>query len=204
MVNYADLNALHAHLALCRKCLEAGYPIQSTPVVSGKQSARLMVIGQSPGIDAFGENPRPFNGDSGQRLFRWMARVGWREQTFRDKFYITAVTKCFPGDDPKSSGDRVPTATERKLCRPWLDAEIDLVQPEVILPVGRLAINLFYPSSLKLVEIIGETKEDEQGRIILPLPHPSGASRWFNDPRNVARLDLALYRLKMLRMQLDL
>lgn len=204
MVKYPDIEALHADLALCRKCAAAGYRIESTPIVSGKQSARLMVIGQAPGVDANGPDARPFSGDSGQRLFRWMARAGWSEEAFREQFYISAVTKCFPGDDPKSSGDRVPTAAERHLCRPWLDAELVLVQPEVILPVGRLAINLFFPSRLKLVEVIGETIEDEQGRIILPLPHPSGASRWFNDPRNVARLDLALYRLKTLKAQLNL
>lgn len=204
MSTYPDIETLHKHLAQCRRCAEAGFRIESTPVVSGKQSARLMVIGQAPGIDAFAPNPRPFGGDSGARLFRWMARVGWSEEEFREKFYITAVTKCFPGSDPKSNGDRVPTVTERRLCRPWLDAELALIQPEVILPVGRLAINLFYPPKLKLVELIGDHKVDEQGRIIVPLPHPSGASRWFNEPRNVARLDLALYRLKLLKEQLAL
>lgn len=204
MVEYPSIEALHEALATCRRCANEGYQIESLPLVSGKQSARLMVLGQAPGVDANGANRRPFGGDAGRRFFRWMARVGWEEEAFREKVYMTAVTKCFPGTDPKSSGDRVPTVAERRLCRPWLDAELALVQPEVILALGRLAINLFYPTKLTLTEIVGDIREDEQGRTIVPLPHPSGASRWFNDPRNMARLDLALYRLKQLKNQMDL
>lgn len=204
MIEYPTIEALHAALATCRLCLDEGYQIESLPLVSGKQSARLMVLGQAPGVDANGPNRRPFGGDAGRRFFRWMARVGWEEESFRDKFYMTAVTKCFPGTDPKNSGDRVPTVAERRLCRPWLDAELALVQPEVILALGRLAINLFYPAKMTLTEIVGDIREDEEGTMIVPLPHPSGASRWFNDPRNMARLDLALYRLKQLKNQMDL
>lgn len=201
---YPDIPTLHAQLALCRRCALAGYRIESAPVVSGPQSARLMVIGQAPGAGAQEPNPTPFNGGAGNRFFRWMARVGWSEEAFRAKFYITAVTKCFPGDDPQSSGDRVPTVAERRLCRPWLDAELALVQPEAILAVGRLAINLFYPSRLKLTDLIGDYLETAEGWTVFPLPHPSGASRWFNDPRNIARLDMAIYRLKQLKERLDL
>jgi len=129
MAEYTDLAALHADLTRCRRCAEAGYSIEGQPIFSGPQSARLMLIGQAPGITEMGLG-RPFAGDSGKRLFRWLAQAGWDEATFRATCYITSVTKCFPGRNPKGDGDRVPTAAEQKLCRPWLDAQLALVQPK--------------------------------------------------------------------------
>jgi uracil-DNA glycosylase family 4 len=203
MSDYPDVGALHADLSRCRLCLEAGHPIESPPIFSGKQSARLMLVGQAPGA-AEVDLGHPFGGDAGQRLFRWLARAGWDEQTFRRTCYITSVTKCFPGKNPKGEGDRVPSAAERRLCRPWLDAELALVRPEVIVPVGSLAINLFYPDKVKLSDVIGTSIVDRVGRHLVPLPHPSGASRWFNDPRNLGRLEQAIYRLTVLKAELAL
>jgi uracil-DNA glycosylase len=202
MTNYDSIEALHRDLRQCRLCLEAGYDIQSLPVFSGYQSARLMLIGQAPGsIEATEGFRQPFMGDAGRRLFRWLERAGWDEQTFRETAYITAVTKCFPGTNPAGSGDRVPRAAERRLCRPWLDAELALVQPEVIVPVGRLAVDLFYPEKPRLSEVIGTSQQDDEGRLLLPLPHPSGASRWLNQPRNVGRLEQALYLLRTVKAE---
>jgi uracil-DNA glycosylase len=195
MSAYANIEELHADLRACRLCAEAGHAIHSTPIFSGPASARLMLIGQAPGATepALGY---PFGGEASQRLFRWLARAGWDERSFRATCYITSVTKCFPGSSPNGSGDRVPGAAERKLCWRWLEAELALVQPEVVVPVGTLAIKLFYPRDVKLADVIGGSRIDEQGRLIIPLPHPSGTSRWFNEPRNQGRLERALYRLK--------
>jgi uracil-DNA glycosylase len=90
------------------------------------------------------------------------------------------------------------------LCRPWLEGELALVRPEVIVPVGRLAVGLFYPPKTRLDDVIGSSIQDEEGRHIVPLPHPSGASRWLNDPRNVGRVEQAIYRLRTLKMELRL
>lgn len=203
MTSYQDLKSLHVDLLGCRRCAEEGHPIKSQPVFSGSQSSRLMVIGQAPGAEE-GALGYPFGGEAGRRLFRWLERVGWDEEAFRATCYITSVTKCFPGPNPGGDGDRVPSAAERKLCRPWLDAELALVQPEVIVPVGRLAISLFYPPQLRLTDVIGESMIDEQKRQVLPLPHPSGASRWLNDPHNAGRLEQAIYRLRTLKAELEL
>lgn len=205
MADYIDLQTMQDDLRRCRRCVEADHPVYSLPVFSGAASARLMLIGQAPGVSEAGDSIRqPFSGDAGGRLFRWLARAGWDEVTFRETCYITSVTKCFPGNNTNGSGDRVPSAAERALCRPWLDAELRLVDPEVIVPVGRLAINLFHPSKTKLADVVGEVTEDEDGRLIIPLPHPSGASRWFNDPRNVGRLDQAIHHLRFAKTRLDL
>lgn len=202
-LDYPDLASLHAALNACRLCAEAGHSIGSLPIFSGPPTARVMLIGQAPGQTE--ENVRrPFNGDAGRRLFRWLQRAGWEERTFREMCYITAVTKCFPGKARSGSGDRVPSAAEQKLCRPWLDAELWLVQPRLIIPVGALAIKLFFPADAKLEDVIGTSIVDEQGRRIVPLPHPSGASRWHADPKNVGRIEQAIYELRLLRQDLKL
>jgi uracil-DNA glycosylase family 4 len=203
MTDYADLAALHEALSACRLCAESGYQIESQPIFSGKSTARLMLIGQAPG-EVEAPAGQPFSGDAGRRLFRWLARAGWNEREFRASCYITSVTKCFPGRRAKGEGDRVPSAAERKLCSPWLEGELALVGPEVIVPVGRLAVGLFYPPKTRLNDVIGGSIEDEEGRHIVPLPHPSGASRWLNDPRNVGRVEQAIYRLRTLKLELGL
>lgn len=203
MIPYENIEALHADLRQCRRCAEAGFRIESQPVFSGPAPARLMLIGQAPGRTER-ERRRPFAGDAGRRLFRWLATAGWEEAAFRTTCYMTSVTKCFPGGSANGSGDRVPTAAERALCRTWLDEELRLVQPEVIVPVGRLAMGLFYPSAARLEDLIGTLSADGNGRRIVPLPHPSGASRWFNNADNQGRLECALGLLRALKNELKL
>jgi uracil-DNA glycosylase family 4 len=170
----------------CRLCLEAGYHIYPRAIFSGGMGARMMVIGQAPGVTEK-EAGRPFNASSGVRLFAWLAEAGIEENWFRGKQYMTAVTKCYPGRSKSGSGDRVPSRSEQRLCRPYLDEEIFLIEPSVIIPVGRLAIGLFFPSDLSLDQIIGDQKQVD-GRWIVPLPHPSGASRWHQIKDNQVRI----------------
>jgi uracil-DNA glycosylase family 4 len=203
MADAPTLDALHAELRQCRRCLEGGHRIESMPVFSGPPTARLMLIGQAPGVTE-ARSRRPFGGDAGRRLFQWLSRAGWDEAGFRARCYITSVTKCFPGKAASGGGDRVATSAEQKLCRPWLDAELALIKPAVIVPVGMLAIRLFYPPDVKLEVVVGKTIVDNAGRRIVPLPHPSGASRWPNDPRNLGKIEAALFALKIIKVELDL
>lgn len=173
---------LQADMKECRICLMEGFEIYPPAVFSGQKSADFMTIGQAPGITEQ-EAQRPFNAGSGTRLFGWLARAGIEEEWFRSTQYMSSVTKCYPGRQSSGSGDRVPTRKEQELCRPFLDNEIEFVNPQVIIPIGRLAINLFYPKKLKLSEIIGTQKEIAD-RWIIPLPHSSGASRWHQIEEN--------------------
>jgi uracil-DNA glycosylase len=179
LVALADV---HARLHACRLCLQAGYEVFPRAIFSGGIAARLMIIGQAPGITEK-EAGRPFNAGSGTRLFQWLAEAGIEEGWFRRTQYMTSVTKCYPGHAKSGSGDRVSTRSEQRLCRPYLEAEIALVNPDVILPVGRLAISLFYPTDLALEQVIG-TQKRVDGRWLIPLPHPSGASRWHQSGPN--------------------
>jgi uracil-DNA glycosylase len=173
---------LHARMRLCRACLHAGYDIYPRVIFSGGYGARIMLIGQAPGITEK-EAGRPFNAGSGQRLFQWLREAGIEEIWFRQTQYMTAVTKCYPGRSKSGNGDRVPSKAEQALCRHFLDAEIELINPKLILTVGKLAISLFYPDNQPLKEIIG-TEKQVDGRWVVPLPHSSGASRWHQVEEN--------------------
>jgi len=196
----AELACLQQEMRACRRCLEAGYPIAPGAVFSGLAAAQVMIVGQAPGITE-SQAGCPFNGPSGRRLFDWLAGAGWEEEAFRATHYMTAVTKCFPGKAEK--GDRAPTRAEQRLCAPFLDRELALVRPQVVIPVGGLAIRRFL-GAVRLDEVVGALARDEQGRTILPLPHPSGASLWLNRPEHLARLEGALAILVRLRDEIGL
>lgn len=181
---------LRSRLDTCRLCLQAGHDIYPRAIYAGSPTARMMIIGQAPGITEK-EAGRPFNAGSGTRLFQWLADAGIEEDWFRRTQYMTSVTKCYPGRAASGSGDRVPSRDEQRLCRPYLDTERVLVSPELVMPVGRLAINLYFPAKARLDEIIG-TQKQAGGAWIVPLPHPSGASRWHQIEQNRALLAKAV------------
>jgi len=135
-------------------------------------------------------------------LFGWLACAGFGEDEFRARCYFTAITKCYPGP-ARGQGDRVPTARERALCQPFLERELALIRPRLIITVGRVATAHFLGHGMAFTECIGHAYE-RAGRMILPLPHPSGVSRWTNDPRNRERLSRALSLLKDLADRLPL
>lgn len=186
----------------CRLCVQAGYEIFPRAIFSGAPGARVMIIGQAPGVTEK-EAGRPFNAGSGSRLFRWLAEAGVDESWFRSTQYMTSVTKCYPGRSRSGGGDRVPSRREQQLCRPYLEAEIALINPALIIPVGRLAISLFYSPGFALEEVIGSEKQVGDAWVA-PLPHPSGASRWHQSEENRRRVQQALAvigaRLKRLEL----
>jgi len=190
------LARLHAEIRRCRRCLDFGFPIVPRPIFSGPATARIMVVGQAPGKNEV-KTGRPFDGPAGRRLFTWLARAGFDEEEFRKNEYITAMTKCYPGKKG-TRGDRVPSATERRLCAPFLERELDLVDPEVLIPIGRIAISRFL-GKVRLDEAIGNAYARGR-RLIVPLPHPSGANLWLNRPASRELLERAIDRLRGVRL----
>ena len=157
-------------------------------------AGRVVLIGQAPGVLEAVDREH-FVGRAGRVLFRWLARIGLEEATFRRHVYVTAVTKCFPGKSPKlGGGDRKPSAAEVRLCRPFLDRQLALLQPRLVVLAGKMALDLYLPGR-PLEALVGQVFESD-GRELLPLPHPSGMSRWLNAPANQARLTEALELLK--------
>jgi uracil-DNA glycosylase len=193
--------ALEAEMRSCRKCLETGHAITPGAVFSGPAPAPLMLVGQAPGITEV-QAGRPFNASAGRRLFKWLAQAGLAEAEFRAGYHMTAVTKCYPGRQIKGKGDRRPSRAEQQLCRPFLDRELALVNPRVVLAVGGLAIEALLGHPIRLEEAVGRAF-DLDGRLVVPLPHPSGASLWTNLPENQARLQQALALLRDTKALLD-
>lgn len=182
----AALERLHARIRACTKCVAAGYLSAAFPVVAGKASDRVMIIGQAPGAVEI-TTGLPFSGRAGAELRRWLKTAGIDEEHLP---YRTSITKCFPGKATSGAGDRRPSPPEIALCAPWLEKELALMQPRVILLVGTLAIERLW-GRVPLGDAVGKSRIDGE-RVLIPLPHPSGASRWLNDPRNRLRLRRAL------------
>lgn len=140
-----------------------------------------MLVGQAPGrVEA--EGGRPFAGRAGRVLFSWLADAGIDENAARERIYIAAVTRCFPGSAPSGRGDRVPSQAEQRNCADWLLAEVRIIRPRVLIPVGRLAIERFLPDRA-LDEVVGRRHEvvvEGRATSVIPLPHPSGASSWIH------------------------
>jgi uracil-DNA glycosylase len=152
-----------------------------------------MLVGQAPG-QVESEGGVPFSGRAGKTLFRWLARAGLDEETAREIIYISAVTRCYPGPHPSGRGDRVPNRQEQSSCADWLEAELRIVKPAVLIPVGRLAIERFLPD-IPLSELIGTSHPIRHvgGKsLVIPLPHPSGASSWIHQIGNKALLERAI------------
>jgi uracil-DNA glycosylase family 4 len=187
---------LHSAMRGCSRCRDAGFPVTAGAVFSGALDARWMIVGQAPG-ETESATGVPFSGPSGRRLFRWLNEAGWTEEAFRAAQYITAVTKCYPGKAAGGRGDRAPSRREGALCAAFLDRELTLLRPRVVLAVGRAAIGRFLGSSL-LAERVGRAFHVD-GRTIVPLPHPSGANLWLNRPENQEHLQRALDWVRRLR-----
>lgn len=173
----------------CRKCQEKGFIPNPQPVFSPVYPSTWMLIGQAPGKVEL-ETGLPFSGRAGRTLFRWLNEAGYEEKEFRASVYMTSVTKCYPGKNPRGEGDRSPSKEELALCLPFLFKEIEIISPKVILLVGKLALKILLKIE-KLEEGVGRTFKKE-GMIWIPLPHPSGASRWLNFEENRLRLKRAL------------
>jgi uracil-DNA glycosylase len=179
-----------AALAGCRRCAHHG---EVRPITSLAVAPRVMLVGQAPGqVEAQGG--RPFAGRAGRTLFKWLEEAGIDEITARRKIYIAAVTRCYPGPSPSGRGDRVPSAEEQDACATWLESELAIIRPRVIIPVGKLAIDRFF-GSRPLDRVVGRTHEYDALKwrpLLIPLPHPSGASSWIHQGNHPALLKEAI------------
>jgi uracil-DNA glycosylase len=184
--SYRSLASLQRDNRVCRACVEAGFPLASWPVFEGRPEQRAFILGQSPGA-VEGEERRPWRGRAGRTLRAWLSMD---EDEFYSTFYCASVTRCYPGKHPSGRGDRAPSPREIELCRFWLDWELRLVRPQLVLAVGGLAARRLLGVKT-LSECIGRRYVLGEA-VALPLPHPSGASGWLNAAENRRRLAAAL------------
>lgn len=195
----ASAAALRKHQIACRAChvcVEAGIIPEANPTFSGEWGSPFFLVGQAPG-PAERESRRPFSGRAGKELDRWMLRAGFAStEEFRRLTYIAALMRCFPGRNRSGNGDLRPPPAAVRNCAHWLDAELEMLEPRVIIAVGQMAIARFLgpgPLEARVGNSFGKKP------VVVPLPHPSGQSRWLNTIANRERLEKALVLLGNLR-----
>jgi uracil-DNA glycosylase len=197
-VTQATLLEHQARCRACTRCVDDGTLPEANPTFEGRFGSRMLLVGQAPG-PAERESRRPFSGRAGRELMRWALRAGFAsEEDFRSRVYMCSIIRCFPGRTEDNRGDRRPPKHAILNCAPWLEAELEMLQPAVIIAVGQLAIDRFIgPGRLedRVGKVFGSDPE------VLPLPHPSGQSRWLNAHENRARLAAALALLSEARMR---
>ena len=201
----AELAAVQDEARRCGRCVTAGRIARANPVFSGRACDDILLIGQAPGALS-DRNGIPFGGPAGKSLDEWLTRAGFPTGYLRERVYLSSLTRCFPGKAASGSGDRPPSGAERRLCRPFLDAELRVIRPSLVILVGRMAIDDVVGSLVgrrPLDGLVGRSFEAD-GVHYLPLPHASGVSRWLNAPANLALLDRAIARLGELRQELRL
>lgn len=193
-----DIAALHARILACRACEAAGLLARAAPIAHGPPAARVLVIGQAPGQRSH-QRRRHFAGPAGRVLEAWFTAAGFPPGYFRERAYLSSLTRCYPGPAPRGNGDRRPSAAEVRLCAPFLEAELRLLRPRLVVLVGKMAIERFL-GPCRLEDVVG-TLVERDGRAYLPLPHSSGVSRWLNDPAHRALVERAVALLAACRVR---
>jgi DNA polymerase len=158
----AALEALHEQIRACVACPLSRTRIQAVPG-DGPVTARIMAVGEAPG-EKEDQTGRPFVGAAGQLLTRLLEGVGLQ----RADLYICNVLKCRP------PGNRDPLPDEVEACAHFLDAQVELIRPDVILLLGRHALQRILPGSPGISRSHG-TRIRDRGRLYVPLYHPAAA-----------------------------
>lgn len=172
---HAQLSQHLAQVNACTACPNMIGPVVTHHCVVSK----VYLVGQAPGPReaSFG---RPFAWTAGRTLFSWFESIGVNEHQFRSNAFMAAVCRCFPGKT-RGGGDRVPNGDEIKACSRWIEREIEIMNPELIIPVGRLAMEQFLEPA-PLTELVGKQFRlpiHGADRDVIALPHSSGVSTWF-------------------------
>ncbi|MFL5785504.1 MAG: uracil-DNA glycosylase family protein [Bacteriovoracaceae bacterium] len=195
-----ELLTHHKKLRACRECPN----MCGTPVHGETTPSKILLIGQAPGPHE-ADRGKPFAYTAGKTLFKWLNEAtDLEEEELRSLIYFAAVARCFPGKHPSGQGDREPNKNEIENCRKYLEREVELLKPDIIIPVGKLAIRevLALPKSFSLEDVIGKRfYQTYHGHpsVFIPLPHPSGISRWHKiaPGKNLLEEALALLRKEL-------
>jgi uracil-DNA glycosylase len=183
--------------AACRKC-EIGSQRRNNVYGEGDPCARLMLVGEGPGEteDLLG---RPFVGRAGQLLEKMLAAIGLA----REDVYICNTVKCRPTlPGPRGPKNRAPDASEMANCRPYLDQQIDIIQPRVILALGAPAAKSFLGRDFQITKMRGRWYEGPQGIDLMVTFHPAYVLRQTGGELDAVKR-LVWNDLKAVRAKLD-
>jgi DNA polymerase len=155
------LSELHKEIRHCQKCELARYRNQAVPG-EGAEDTDIMFIGEAPGWHE-DQSGRPFVGPAGKFLEELLSLINLNRQ----QVYIANVIKCRPQEN------RDPLPQEMLTCRPWLERQIELIRPQIIVTLGRYSMALFFPQ--KSIGKIHGTAEKHDGIIYYAMYHPAAA-----------------------------
>jgi len=164
---YAEVSSLEELKTICLACRGCSLCSYRTQAVfgEGNENARLMLVGEGPGR-VEDETGRPFVGQAGQLLDRILAAAGFT----REEVFIGNVVKCRP------PGNRLPTPQEAAACRPFLEAQIRLIKPRIIVCLGALATQTLVDPRARITAVRGQWFE-KSGYWIIPTFHPAALLR---------------------------
>ena len=155
------LSELYQEIARCQKCEIAKYRTKVVPG-EGAEDAKIMFIGEAPGWHE-DQQGRPFVGPAGQFLDQLLASINLK----REQVYIANVIKCRP------QGNRDPLPSEIRDCRPWLENQIEIIRPKMIVTLGRYSMAMFFPG--KTIGKIHGTTQKRDDVIYYAMYHPAAA-----------------------------
>ena len=167
----STLSELHEEIRCCRRCELAKHRTKAVPG-EGSENADIMLIGEAPGWHE-DQQGRPFVGSAGQFLDQLLSSVNLR----RDQVYITNVIKSRP------PSNRDPLPSEILACRYWLERQIELIRPRMIVTLGRYAMAMFFPG--KSISKIHGTAQRRDGIIYYAMYHPAAALHQQNLRRTI-------------------
>jgi uracil-DNA glycosylase family 4 len=182
----SELTDLYQEVKVCQKCILAQGRTHAVPG-EGPEDAAIMFIGEGPGFHEDRQG-RPFVGAAGNYLNELLEKIGLK----RDQVYITNVVKCRP------PGNRDPEPEEIEACRPYLDRQIDLIRPRLVITLGRFSMQRYFPNA-SISRIHGQPKR--VGNVIYyPMFHPAAA---LHQPRWRSMVEEDMLKIPDLLAKLD-
>jgi uracil-DNA glycosylase len=157
----STLNDLYKEITICRRCALSKTATRAVPG-EGPENARIMFIGEGPGFHE-DQQGRPFVGAAGQLLDSLLASINLK----REQVYITNMVKHRPPNN------RDPLPGELTACRPWLDQQLEMIKPRILITLGRHSMELFFPG--KSISKIHGTYIRKDGLICFAMYHPAAA-----------------------------
>lgn len=174
------LALLAEKIRVCRCCDLSESRLQAVPG-EGNPHAHIMFVGEAPGA-VEDQTGRPFVGASGKFLDSMLADIDLR----REDVFIANVNRCRP------PANREPNRMEVEACNPWLRAQLRVIQPKVLCPLGRFALASLFDPHLKISQVHGQPIE-RNGLLVIPLYHPAAALHR-QDQREMLQQDMRKVR----------
>ena len=183
------LKAVYAEARGCVRCTELAATRSQVVFGAGNADADLMFVGEAPGRDEDVQG-EPFVGRAGKLLTSMIAEIGLS----RSDVYIANVLKCRP------PGNRDPEPIEVSTCRPFLEGQIEAIDPKVVVALGNFAARLLLDTKEGITRLRGREHPWRDGRVLIPTFHPSAVLRQRGEALAQMRADFVLVKRALRRL----